>query len=69
MTASIREFKDPWDVLLATRLSNEERREILQQWRGAALEAGDQQLVKRTTMALLEVQDASLMTSDRFGRA
>lgn len=69
MTPSIREFKDPWDVLLASRLSNDERREILQRWRGAALEAGDRQLVKRTTMALLEVQDATLVTTDRLGRA
>lgn len=69
MTASIADFKDPWDVLLSTRLSNEERREILQHWRGEALEAGDRQLIKRTTMALLEVQDAALMTTATSGRA
>lgn len=70
MNASIREFKDPWDVLLSPALSNEERIEILQRWRGAALQAGDQQLVKRTTMALLEVQDAaSFVTASGIGRA
>lgn len=69
MNTSIREFKDPWDVLLSPHLSNGERIEILQRWRGAAIEAGDQRLIKRTTIALLEVQDAALLTEGVIGRA
>lgn len=70
MTTATMDFKDPWDVLLAPRLSNDERIEILQRWRGEALKAGDDQLIKRTTFALLEVQDAaSLATLSGVGRA